>query len=193
MIEQLTQLVKQFGGEAVINNPAVPNELNDKVLGETQNGIFDALKGIVAGGNADMLSGLFKGDNAKDGSNPVVDMIMKQVTGQLTNKTGLDSGAASGVAGAMVPKILGSLIGNAKDPNVKGFEVSDLIGSLMGGDKGGNSGMASKIGAMLLDQNGDGKLDLQDALAAISGGGKKTSNSGGGILGGLFGKLLGGK
>lgn len=194
MIEQLTQLVKQFGGEAVVNNPAVPNELNEKVLNETGNGIFDALKGMLAGGNADMLSGLFQGNNASNSSNPIVEMITKQVAGNLMNKVGLDNGAASGVAGAMIPQILGSLIGNAKDPNHKGFEVSDLIGSLMGGDKGGNSGMASKIGAMLLDQNGDGKLDLQDALAALSGGGKgNTANNGGGLLGGLFGKLMGGK
>lgn len=193
MIEQLSQLVKQFGGEAVVNNPAVPNELNEKVLGETQNGIFDALKGMVAGGNADMLSGLFKGNNAASGSNPIVDMITKQVAGNLMNKVGIDNAAANGVAGAMIPKVLGSLIGNAKDPNVKGFEVSDLIGSLMGGNQGGNSGMASKIGVMLLDQNGDGKLDLQDALAALSGGGKKTANKGGGLLGGLLGKVLGGK
>lgn len=193
MIEQLTQLVKQFGGEAVVNNPAVPNELNEKVLGETQNGIFDALKGLVAGGNADALKGLFKGDNAGNSSNPIVDMITKQVTGNLMNKVGLDNGAASGVASEMIPKVLGSLIGNAKDPNVKGFEVSDIIGSLMGGNKGGNAGMAGKIGAMLLDQNGDGKLDLQDALSALSGNGKAKASKGAGGLGGILGKLFGGK
>lgn len=193
MIEQLTQLVKQFGGEAVVNNPAVPNELNNKVLNETSNGIFDALKGMVAGGNADMLAGLFKGNNAANASNPVVDTIIKQVAGNLSSKTGLDKGAASNVASEMIPKVLGSLIGNAKNPNVKGFEVSDLIAALLGGEKGANASMASKIGAMLLDQNGDGKLDLQDALAALSGNSKTKSNKSGGLLGGLLGKVLGGK
>jgi hypothetical protein len=45
--------------------------------------------------------------------------------------------------------------------------------------------MARKIGAMLLDQNGDGKLDLQDALSALSGNGKVTANKGAGGLGGI--------
>lgn len=142
-------------------------------------------RGLVAGGNADALTGLFKGENAGNSSNPIVDMITKQVTGNLMNKVGLDNGAASGVASEMIPKVLGSLIGNAKDPNVKSFEVSDIIGTLMGVDKGGNAGMARKIGAMLLDQNGDGKLDLQDALSALSGNGKVTANKGAGGLGGI--------
>jgi hypothetical protein len=131
------------------------------------------------------LTGLFKGENAGNSSNPIVDMITKQVTGNLMNKVSLDNGAASGVASEMIPKVLGSLIGNAKDPNVKGFEVSDIIGTLMGVNKGGNAGMARKIGAMLLDQNGDGKLDLQDALSALSGNGKVTANKGAGGLGGI--------
>ena len=37
-----------------------------------------------------------------------------------------------------------------------------------------------------LDQNGDGKVDLSDALSAVSGNGKKGGL--GGSLGGLFGK-----
>ena len=32
MFDQLSELVKQFGGEAVVNNPAVPNEQNDAVM-----------------------------------------------------------------------------------------------------------------------------------------------------------------
>ena len=34
MFDQLSELVKQFGGEAVVNNPAVPNEQNDAVMQE---------------------------------------------------------------------------------------------------------------------------------------------------------------
>ena len=194
MLEQLTQLVKQFGGDAVINNQAVPNELNDKVLKATENDIFGSLKGLLASGNADAVTDLFQGNNASKASNPVVEVITNQVAGNLMNKFDLDKSAASSVVTKMVPQVLGSLIGNAKDPNYKGFEVSDLVGSLMGGDKGANSGMANKIGAMLLDQNGDGKLDLQDALAAFSGSdNKKTSTKDDGFFGDLLGKVMGGK
>jgi hypothetical protein len=34
MFEQLTNLVKQFGRDAVVNNAAVPNEHNEAVMSE---------------------------------------------------------------------------------------------------------------------------------------------------------------
>ena len=43
MLEQLTQLVQQYGGDAVVNNTAVPNEHNEAVIGETSNSIFAGL------------------------------------------------------------------------------------------------------------------------------------------------------
>jgi hypothetical protein len=85
----------------------------------------------------------------------------------------------------MIPQILGSLLGNAKDPNVKGFDMSDLVNAISGG--AGNSGLmdaVSKYGGQFgLDQNNDGKVDMQDAMEAVS---KKGSL--GGMLGRFFGK-----
>ena len=34
MLEQITQLVKQYGQELVVENPDVPNESNNAVLAE---------------------------------------------------------------------------------------------------------------------------------------------------------------
>ena len=96
----------------------------------------------------------------------------------------MSSDAASGVAGSLIPKVLGSLVGNAKDPNHKGFEVADIVNAISGGN--GNAGLmeaVSKYGGQFgLDQNADGKVDMSDAMAAVS---KK------GGLGGLLGKLFG--
>ena len=79
MIEQLTQLVKQFGGEAVVNNSAVPNEHNEAVLNNASDSILDSLKNIATqGGGAELLGSLFKGDAAIDASNPVVQKISEQ-------------------------------------------------------------------------------------------------------------------
>jgi len=48
MLEQLSNLVKQFDGDAVVNNTAVPNEQNDAVMNEASISILDGLKGMVA-------------------------------------------------------------------------------------------------------------------------------------------------
>jgi hypothetical protein len=184
MFEQLTQLVQQFGNDAVVKNDAVPNEQNEAVMQEASNSIVDGLKNMAAEGNISDLSSLFQGNNASDTSNPVVQKLTEQLTGNLGEKFGLSSDAAAGVAGSLIPKVLGSLVGNAKDPNHKGFEVADIINAISGGN--GNAGLmeaVSKYGGQFgLDQNADGKVDMSDAMAAVS---KK------GGLGGLLGKLFG--
>jgi len=184
MFEQLTQLVQQFGNDAVVKNDAVPNEQNEAVMQEASNSIVDGLKNMAAEGNISDLSSLFQGNNASDTSNPVVQKLTEQLTGNLGEKFGLSSDAASGVAGSLIPKVLGSLVGNAKDPNHKGFEVADIVNAISGGN--GNAGLmeaVSKYGGQFgLDQNADGKVDMSDAMAAVS---KK------GGLGGLLGKLFG--
>jgi hypothetical protein len=189
MIEQLTQLVKQFGGEAVVNNSAVPNEHNEAVLNNASDSILDSLKNIATqGGGAELLGSLFKGDAAIDASNPVVQKISEQLTSSLGSKFGLSSDAASGVAESLIPNVLGSLVGTAKDPANPGFQISDVVGALTNGDSavsGEIMSAISKYGVQFgLDQDGDGQVGISDAVAAVSG-------KSGGFLNGLLGKFLG--
>jgi hypothetical protein len=44
MFEQLTQLVQQFGEDAVVKNSAIPNEHNEAVMKEAGNSIFASLQ-----------------------------------------------------------------------------------------------------------------------------------------------------
>lgn len=188
MFEQLTDLVKQFGGDAVVNNAAVPNEHNEAVMNEASSSILDGLKGMVANGNISDLAGLFQGNNASDASNPVVKQLTDKLSGSLGEKFGLDSDAASGVAGSLIPKVLGSLINKAKDPNDSSFQISDVIGAISGGDSQASGGIMDAIskygGQFGLDQDGDGQVGLSDAVAAVT----KSSGGLGGLLGKLFGK-----
>ena len=191
MFEQLTQLVQQFGQQEVVNNTAVPNEHNDAVMNEASSSILSGLKNVAAqSGGMEMLAKLFQGNNASDASNPVVSAITNQLSGSLGEKFGLDGAAASGLASSLIPKVLGALIGGAKDPNNSQIQINDVIGAISGGgaNAGGLMDMVTKYGGMVgLDQNADGKVDVADAMSAISG----KSGSAGGLLGGLFGKLFG--
>lgn len=185
MFEQLTQLVQQYGGDAVVNNTAVPNEHNEAVINETSSSIFSGLQKIASEGGAEKLAGLFNGNSPIDNSNPVVQQITQQLTGSLGEKFGLSSSAASGVAASMIPQILSSLVNKTKDPNDSSFQISDIIASISG-----NSGQASGIMETInkygmqfgLDQNNDGKVDIADAAALTKSGGLS------GLLGKLFGK-----
>jgi len=184
MLDQISELVKQFGNEAIVNNQSVPNEQNEAVMNETGNSILSGLKNMVAQGNVNDIAGLLKGGNI-DASNPVVQQLTQQLSGNLGEKFGLSSDAASGVAASMIPKVLGSLIGKANDPNQPGFNISDIVNSIGGGNSGALMDVVSKYGGQFgLDQNKDGKVDMSDATAALSG-------KSGGVLGGLLGKLFG--
>ena len=186
MFEQLSELVNQFGNETVVNNNSIPNEQNEAVLSEANSSIMDGLKGMVADGNVSDLFHLFQDNTSIDNSNPVVQQLTQKLSGNLGQKFGLSSEASSGVASDLIPKVLGSLIGNAKNPNHKGFEISDIINSISNGS--GSSDLMDTIsnygGQMGLDQNGDGKVGIDDAMAAVS----KNSGGLGGMLGKLFGK-----
>lgn len=185
MLEQLSDLVKQFGSEAVVNNKNVPNELNEGVMDEASTSIFSGLQKIISEGGADKIGALFQGNNAGSATNPVVKQLTDQLSGNLEEKFGLSNEASSGVAGSLIPKVLGSLIGKAKNPNDKSFDISDIVNSLSGGQ--GNVAVMDaiqKYGTQFgLDQNNDGKVDMADAMAAIN---KKGGFAG--LLGKLFGK-----
>lgn len=185
MFEQLSQLVKQFGQEDIVQNTTVPNEQNDAVMQETGSTILDSLKALLnKSGGLEQLGSLLGGNNAS-ASNPVVNGISNQLATNLNSKHGIESGAASSLSASIIPKILTSLIGDAKNPAKTNFQMSDLVAAISGG--GANSGglmeAISKHGvAFGLDQNADGKLDMSDAMA--------FANKKGGI-GGMLGKMFG--
>lgn len=187
MFEQLIQLAQQYGNEVVVKNNAIPNEQNEAVINEASSSIFSGLQKIVSEGGADQLAGLFQGNNAQDSSNPVVQKLTEQLTGSLGEKFGVNNETASGIAGSLIPQILGSLVNKAKDPNDSSFQISDIIGAISG-NSGQNSGIIDAIskygGQFGLDQNADGKIDINEAMDAVT----KKGGGLGSILGKLFGK-----
>jgi hypothetical protein len=184
MFEQLTQLVQEFGQNAVVKNDAIPNEQNEAVMKEAESSIFSSLQKMVAGGDLSQLAGLLQSNNL-DSNNPAVKEITNSVSNSLTEKFGLSSVATSGAASNMVPQILSSLVKKANDPKDSSLNVSDIINSITGGSSAENAGIMEMISTygihFGLDQNADGKVDVEDAIQLTKKGG----------LAGMFAKLFG--
>lgn len=185
MLTQLSQLVQEFGADAVVKNEAIPNEQNEAVLKETSNSIFSSLQKIASQADLSQIAGILQGKDI-DKNNPVIHEITTQVSSSLTEKLGINSATATNTATAMIPKILGSLIAKANDPKDNSLNISDILSSLTGGDSPENAGIMEAISTygihFGLDQNADGKVDLDDAVELTKKGGL------GGMLGKLFGK-----
>ncbi len=199
MFNQLMNLVKQYSGDAVINNPAVPNEQNDAVMSTASGSIMDTLKGIMSGGGAASVLNLFSQNTNEDVTNhPVTQNVSSNLVTTLMNKFGFDSDKASGIASSVIPMVMSKLVSKTNNSNDNSFDLQGIFNSLSDNKTGGMdiSGLVSKFGGNALDTNHDGKLNLADLTAAFNGNNSQTNEQnpqqgGAGImdtLKGLFSK-----
>lgn len=199
MLEQLLDLVKGMSGDAVVNNPVIPNERNEEVMADATHSIFTGLQNITAGGGTGNVLSLLGGKDGNLLSNPIVQMIIGVFTKKLLSKFNMAPAQANSIAGGLIPNVISSLVSKTNDPNNSTFDLNGIMNSLAGG--GGNTGgggfnFQNILGSLTsggLDQNKDGNVDLQDAIAAFTGGAQQQiqqQNSNGGVTG-LLQNLLG--
>lgn len=141
MLDNLMQLVKEHAGDAIINNPAIPNERNDEAIQTASSGIFDSLKNQLSNGGLDSIKGLFDQGNVQ--SNPMVNQISGNVAGELMKKFGLDSNAAGGIVQSLIPTVMEKFVNKTNDPNDSSFDMGDILKNL--GGQGGIGGMIGKL------------------------------------------------
>jgi hypothetical protein len=198
MLEQLFNLVKEQSQELVVQNPEIPNEYNDSVMADATDTVFSGLQSSAAGGGLQSILSLFNqrgggGGNGIAGllSNPIVASLISQFAGKLTGKYNVNSSQASGIAGQLIPSILGNLVQRTNDPNNSSFDLNGILGSLAGGGNSSGGGfdigsLVSKVGSMGGDVDGDGDTDLQDMIARFTQGAQQQqtqrSAGGGGIM-----------
>lgn len=180
MLDQLTNLVKQNADDAIINNPAIPNEKNEQVINEASNSIAAGLQNMLSAGNVQDILKMFAA-NQDIASSPVTNNISGGVIQDLMNKVGLDRNAASGVANKLVPNVMQNMVDKTNDPNDSSFDIQGIFNSLSGGSTSGFNMQAllNKLKGIGLDKDRDGDVDMQDLMKLIPAGG---TNGGGGIL-----------
>lgn len=191
MLDQLFNIVQNFGQETVVKNPDVPNEYNQEVMADATHTIAGGFKNMVAGGGLQDILNLFKGGGTSSPGgggigglikNPIVSMMIGHFMSKLVGKYSMSPSIANNVANTLIPKSLNSLIEKTKDPNDKNLNMDGFINSLIGG------------GATEEKQEEKaGGSPLQDLLEKFTGGGggsNSNSGAGGGIdLQDIIGKL----
>ncbi|WP_342087512.1 hypothetical protein [Dyadobacter sp. OTU695] len=169
MLEQLFDLVQQNSQQAVVQNPAVPNEHNEEVINTLTSSITGGLQEQVQSGNISGLMSLFGGESGTSGAsllnNPIVASIATNAIGAIVQKFGLNSQVAGSIVNSVLPGVLGAVIGQLNgqggaNGSGGGFDLGSLI-QMGGGLFGGGNDQQGKPAS--------GGIDL------------------GGMLGGLFG------
>ncbi|MCF0040463.1 hypothetical protein [Dyadobacter fanqingshengii] len=174
MLDELFNLIKQNGQQAVVENSEVPNEHNDAVMQEAQSSIVDGLSNIK---EPDQVNSLFESvQNGQTESNPAVQQISNNFTGNIMQKFGINGSTAASIASAIIPVVLAKMANRGGQGGAGGLDLGGLLGSLTGGRFGGGNlggsntssggglgGNLGNMGAKLgLDKDGDGDVDLND-------------------------------
>lgn len=189
MLDQLLNLVKEQAGNAIANNPAVPNANNDGVMAEAASSIKNGLQQELANGGLQNVLGMFGGQG---GGSQLVQNITGNFAQNIASKFGISGDQAQSVASSVIPGVMSSLVNKTNDPNDSSFNLQGIFDHLTGGQ---TSGM--NIGNLLSSVTGGGQgggVNLQDVAGMIgkAAGGQGDSGGGGGILNTIKG-LFGGK
>ncbi|MBI5371036.1 MAG: hypothetical protein HZA79_03300 [Sphingobacteriales bacterium] len=168
MLEQLMDLVKNFGKGTVVENPEIPNEQNQEVLADATKTITSGFQNVLAGGGLQNILDLFKGSNGAGSllKNPMVTMMVGHFISKLVGKYNLSPASASNVANNLIPNVLNGVITETNNAQNPGFTLDGLIGSLTGGGGGGSQlqDLLNQFTGGTGGNNGGGGLDIQDLI-----------------------------
>ena len=156
MLDQLKSLVKEYAGDAIITNPAVPNERNDEAVGLASNSIMDGLKNVISAVGEGELTNMFNNGEQQVANSAVTHNIKENFVESLVSKLGLDHGKAGQIASSLIPVVMAKFVHKTNDPNDKSFDLQEILRGLTGG----------KIGDVLGKLTGD----------------NDSKNEGGGVL-----------
>lgn len=184
MIEQLLNLIQQQGQDAVVNNPAIPNEHNEQVMSAAGQSIVGGLQQALAGGGLSQVLSLFSGGGSSTNSlaslatNPLVQNIISSFAGQISNQMQVNPQQAQQVGTDLIPQVLSRLSGQVTDPANASIDINSVMKTLTGGGAGGTdfSGLLQQF-----QQGGDAASNsgLQDIIGSVS---RAASQQGGGGL-----------
>jgi hypothetical protein len=127
MFDNLMKLVMDHAGDAIIKNPAIPNERNDEAVKETTNSIVNSLKGKSSGigGGTDIMS-MLQGGNALS----LTKLVEGNVAGDLMKKFGVDNKQAGEIVGKMLPGIMSQFVSKTNDPKDSSFDLGSIMNYL---------------------------------------------------------------
>lgn len=143
MFDSLFNLVKENAGDAIINNPVIPNEKNDDAIAQSTSSIMNTLKEQVSSGNMNSIMELFKQSGGTATNNPVMSAMNNNLISELMGKFGVEQNQAGNIASTLIPQVMDKLVTKTNDPNDTSFTMDGVMSSI--GGTGGLGDLAKNI------------------------------------------------
>jgi len=185
MLDEIVNLIKKATGDAVQANQDVPNEKADAIAEEASHSILGDLENGLKGGGISDILGMLSGKKTDVAGNATTQQMSGNLTSKLTEKFGLNPSTAGSLGASIIPSVLSKLTGKINDPNDSSLDLQGIVNQLTGGK---TAGIDLKS---MLDRNGDGEINLGDAMSIFTGGNNGTAASEQEGSGGILGKLKG--
>ncbi len=131
LLDNITKLVQEYADDAIIKNPAVPNEKNEDAIKQTAASLMNQLSGKNSSIDLGALKKFFDKDDDIS-QNPAIGKITDGIAGDLMKKLGIDGAAATGIVNKIVPVILDKIKNKTNDPNDNDFDLQDILGAIGG-------------------------------------------------------------
>lgn len=195
MFEDILNVVKQYSETTIIKNPAVPDSENDNASRAVADSVLNGIKDTISAGNLKEVLSVFAG-KADISHSSLKNTISNKLTQQLTNNNKVEANEANNIAKNLVPEVLKNMIGQTQDPNNSLFDMNKILGAIGGNVSGIGKGVdfQALLGKVMqggLDKDGDGDVDLQDAIAMFTGANQNSKSNASSQHGGLVGMLKG--
>ena len=170
MLDELMRMAQQYAPQVLENNQEVQSTQQGAIAQEASTSMFTGMQDLLRTGGPGAIKGLMEGAQSQDPNNPQMQQVSQHFENNLTQKMGISSGLAKTIGMALIPMLLSKLFNRTKDPNDSGFNIQDMLGSLMGGGAAG--GLGGMLGGMLgsgAPQQPSGP-QMQPQTAGVSGG-----------------------
>ena len=193
MLENLFQLIKDYGQEEVVNNPDIPNEQNEAVMAEASHAVAGTLQQNLAQGNVQEVMNLFNSNSsAQIMSSPVAQNMQAGFMDNITNKLGINKNVAIGLAATLIPMVISKMVKRTRSTADADscFDLGNLISSLTGGQAGGGGLNIGNLVSQFTGGGGTGGFDLSDIVSKVTSGANQQQSAGGlsSLISNFFGK-----
>ncbi len=171
MLDQLVKLVEQNAGDAIVKNPAIPNQFNNAAIQEVAGSILNTLKGQVAQGNLQQVVSMFQGGTSQSAlaNNPMVNQMISSVAANFASKFGVSSAQAQSIVSSLLPTVMNQFVKKTNNPKDNSFDLTSMMKTM----------------------SGNNNLDVASIVGQLAGGNSNSNPLG--ALGSLAGKFFGKK